>query len=143
MWYRYPPRRRRRGRFVPLMILFMTIFIYPSHVIPVFFLAVILVVAAITFMLSFASQRSGQSPQQMPYQPIQTYQPYRPQRTETPYYVPSEQPQQPTYEQGYRGQQVPSAASQQKQAQWNAPEQSSVDSYEQPQAQYPEMLPPM
>ncbi len=73
-------------------------------------------------------------------------QPYQPEHVETPYYIPSEPPRQSSgsiYEQGYRGPQKPSLSTQQQQAQWHAQEEERANAYEQPQAQYPEMLPPM
>jgi hypothetical protein len=121
------------------------------------FIIPMLIILGIIFMIARMVMRSsgmsswngwqqpwqGQGPYQQPYQPpyYQPSQPYQQARPaeSVPYYTP---PQQQTAEADYapydRGYVAPAQAA-------PAPEQpySETNNYEQPQASYPEMMPPM
>lgn len=145
MGYRYRgPRGYRRGgpwRFLWL-IFFLPAVAYHSEVA----FGVLIVVAIALFIIiraAAASSFSGMNRPPVNIPPQQTYQPYQPpyqQPYESPY-QPYESPYQP-YEQGYQSYQPP--VTNQQSAQPNAaPQYESPQYEEQPQAQYPEELPPM
>lgn len=143
MWYGYPRYRRRGPRFpfgIPFIFPFL-IFIF-SRSIGAFIITMLIVGVIFFIMRAMASANSNssswwsansqwqqptqqqyyqppvQQPQQQYYQPTQQQQPYRP------------------YGEGYNAEQ---AGGEQSAAQGA----SQYDDYEQPQAQYPEQLPPM
>jgi hypothetical protein len=149
MWYppNQPYRRRvRRGFGFPFLFPFIMLFVFHSG--SIFFATLVLAIMIALILKAFDASSpngSGQSQQQTPYYqpPAQTYQPpyYQP---PVQAYQPPTQPYQPSYqqedyqpyEQGYQ----PSATPYQANGQQST---SSYEDYEQPQAQYPEQMPPM
>lgn len=85
------------------------------------------IIAGLIGMGLFGMASTANQPQQQPQQPY--YQP--PQSPQQPYY----QPTQPSYEQGYR-------PAQSETYQEGGKQYRSSDGYEQPQAQYPQEMPP-
>ena len=75
---------------------------------------------------------------QQPYQNQQGYQDYQPYQQHQPY----QQGYQP-YQQGYQPRQPASETYQEGGRQYQYPQQSQYDQYEQPQAQYPQEMSPM
>jgi hypothetical protein len=133
MWYRRRPYWQRRGIFgFPFMFFFIAWFVFHSWFGFLLGIAIIVVlsllfraIAAGTFGGNLNAPM-GQAPYQQPQQPYEQY------------YQPSQQPYQ-SYEQGYQYQ-SPAPTYQEPQPQYQAP-QPQYD--EQPQAQYPQELPPM
>jgi len=140
MGYRYrgPHGYRRGGPWRLLWLLFFLPMVYFQSGIAFGVLIVVAIALFVIFRAATASSFFGTNapPQQtyQPYQPSQPYeQPYQPDLTNQPY-VP--------YEQGYQPYRPPVAN--QQSAQQNQPAQYEAPQYEeQPQAQYPEELPPM
>jgi hypothetical protein len=128
MWY-----RRRRGIWgFPFMLFFVLLFI--SHSWSLFLIGIVLSIILSLFVRSlmagtFGARRPNTPPTwQQPYQ--QPQQPYQ------QYYQPYQQPYQ-SYDQGY---QPPAAPYEEPRPQY----QNQQTQYEeQPQAQYPQELPPM
>ncbi len=129
-------RRRMRGAYgFPWLLLFIIFFNIHSFswllmtlVTMAFVFIIIKAIMATSVNSGSAQNRMG--PQQM-YQPKQPYQPL--------YQQPQGSSYQP-YEQGY---QAPREAYQEGGQQYQYPAPEEYDQYEQPQAQYPEQLPPM
>ncbi|HVB23074.1 MAG TPA: hypothetical protein VNG51_14115 [Ktedonobacteraceae bacterium] len=146
MGYRYRGPRGYRNR-NPLRFLWLFFFLpmvlFHSGVA----FGVLIVIAIALFVIfraaattSFFGTNVPPQQRQQTYQPYQPYQPYeqtyQPDSANQPY-----QPYQP-YEQGYQPYQPPVAN--QQSAQQKSPAQYEAPQYEeQPQAQYPEELPPM
>ena len=132
MWYRRRPYRRGRGILgFPFMLFFVLLFF--SHSLSLFLIGIVISIILTLFIRSIMAGASGGGrlntpPWQQPYQ--QPQQPYQ------QYYQPYQQPYQP-YEQGY---QPPATPYQEPEPQYQHP-QPQYD--EQPQAQYPQELPPI
>jgi hypothetical protein len=133
-------RRRMRGIYGFPWLLFVII-LFNFHSLPWIIMTfivmgfVFLIIKA--FMTTSNAATNGTRSQQtyQPYQqPTPIYQP--PYRQPTPIYQPPYQP----YEQGY---QAPPEAYQEDGQQSDYPVPETYDQYEQPQAQYPEQMPPM
>jgi hypothetical protein len=140
MWYpNYNnPRRRRRGYGIPFIFPFMILFL--SHSFTIFLSTLVLSILIALIIGAFnASQPNGSNSStynnmnaQWRNQPQTPY--YQP---PTPVYQPPAQPEYKPYEQGYQPEQAeykPGA------------EAGTTDEYldyEQPQAQYPDQMPPM
>jgi hypothetical protein len=122
-------RRRMRGIYGFPWLLFVII-LFNFHSLPWIIMTfivmgfVFLIIKA--FMTTSNAATNGMRSQQ-------TYQPYQ---QPTPIYQPPYQP----YEQGY---QAPPEAYQEAEQQSDYPVSETYDQYEQPQAQYPEQMPPM
>src|SRR5438552_8639974 len=124
------PRRPRRFWFFPLLIFFFLSWGWgPDHhmffgIMPI--LLLLFVIWLIRSAMSVGNRNAtnqGQPYQQPYYQPSQQQQPYQ-----QPYYQPYEQGYQPPVETSQEGrQQYP---------------QARYEQYEQPQAQYPQEMPP-
>ena len=129
MWYRRRPYWRRRGIFgFPFMLFFIAFFVFHSWFGFVLGIAMIIVFSLLLRAImagTFGGGGMNTAWRQPPYQ--QPQQPYE------QYYQPSYQP----YEEGYQYQ--PPAPTYQE-PQYKAP-QPQYD--EQPQAEYPQELPPM
>lgn len=144
MGYRYRGPRGYRNR-SPLRFLWLFFFlpmvIFHSEVafgvLIVMAIACFIILRAAASSSFFGTNRPPMNvPPQQPYQPYQPQeQPYQPDQANQPY-----QPYQP-YEQGYQPYQPP-VTNQQRVSQ-NQPQYEPPQYEEQPQAQYPEELPPM
>jgi ABC-type lipoprotein release transport system permease subunit len=130
MGYRYRGPRAYRRRWWPLRFLWLLFFLPVVYSQSMVTFGVMLIIGIAVFIIIRAASSSSYSGMNTPpvnVPPQQTYQPY--------------QPLQP-YEQGYQPYQP--AASNQQDIQKNQPVQYDPTQYEeQPQAQYPEELPPM
>jgi heme exporter protein D len=134
--YRYHRPGRWRGRFF-LPFIFIAFFASGGHG-PFGILTWIVPIIIVLVLTSIIRERRSLSQQpyqnnQPPYYNQSTYsdQYYRPQQTYMPYqqgYRPAEQPRE-TYQEGERT--------------YSSLQQEQYQEYEQPQAQYPEQLPPM
>jgi hypothetical protein len=120
--------RRPRGIYgFPWFLLFIFMFSFHSWGV---FLTILFVVFFINLLIrAVASTKpSANTP---PYQPRNG--------NAQPYYQPYQQPYQP-YQQGY---QTPQETYTEAGQQYQYPDPSNYEEYEQPQAQYPEQMPPM
>lgn len=139
---------RRRPRFFPLPFLLMIFFIGPFwHSLGALITFALIIGAVALFMAATRQNRPGnmlsnQPPAQPLYRPPEATQYYQPPQPQ-PYNPPSS-PYNP-YEYGYQGQTAQPAAKPVSAADIPVSEEptQSYDGYEQPQVQYPEMLPPM
>jgi len=131
-------RRRSRGIYGFPWLLFFIIF-FNLHSLP--WILMPLVTVGFVFLIIKAFMATGVSGNSAPnrmaaQQPY--YQPSQP--AYQPPQEPSYQPYQP-YQQGY--QQTPREVYQEGGQQYQYPASEAYDQYEQPQAQYPEQMPPM
>jgi hypothetical protein len=138
----------RRGFGFPFLFPFIMLFVFHSG--SIFFATLVLAIMIALILKAFDASdpnSSGQSQQTSYYQPpVQTYQPpyYQPsvpvyQPLARPYQPPYQQEEYRPYEQGYQAAVTPYQAGDQQ----STPSTSSYEDYEQPQAQYPEQMPPM
>lgn len=158
-WYNHNPGPyrgpyRRRPRFFPLPFLLLIFFIGPFwHSLGALITFAVIIAAVALFMAATRQSRSnGMLPNQPPpqafYRPPEPTQYYQPPMARQPL---SSQPYSPPqtrydpYEYGYREQKVQTATKPVSAADIVAAEEQthSYEGYEQPQVQYPEMLPPM
>lgn len=133
MWYRRRPYWRRRGIWgFPFMLFFVLLFI--SHSWSLFLIGIVI---SIILSLCIRSIMAGTFGAGRPNTPPTWQQPYQqPQQPYQQYYQPYQQPYQ-SYDQGYQ----PPAAPYEEPRPQNQNQQSQYE--EQPQAQYPQELPPM
>jgi hypothetical protein len=137
--YRYHrPRRWRGGFFLPFI--FISVFASFGHgpigiltwVVPIIIILALTAIVRERWSLYQQPYQNNQPPSYQ--QNIYSDQYYRPQQTYTPYqqgYRPQEAVEQPreTYQEGERA--------------YSGSQQEQYQEYEQPQAQYPEQMPPM
>src|SRR5437763_12151742 len=155
--YRHSHYRRGPGRFIGVLFVILIIAaVTHSDIVPLILLAI---VGGFIFMLlrrsmyrsggSFGSDSNYQQPNQYYQPPQQPNQYYQPPQQPNQYYQPPTSPQPNTpytrpyqpYEQGY---QAPRNEYQQgAQPYQSNPSQSASEQYEEPQAQYPQEMPPM
>ena len=142
MWYRYHhrPRRWRGGFFFPFPFIFFFLFLGWGHghfgLLTVLLPAIIL----LAFGAIIRNRRLGRY--QQPNQNNQFYGAQQNTYSDPNYYY--QQPYTPytPYQQGYQPEQ-PSEASQEGRSSYSYPQQEQqYQEYEQPQAQYPEQMPP-
>ena len=135
MWYRRRPYWRRRGIWGFPFMLFFFLLIF-SHSWSLFLIGIVLSIILSLFIRSIMAGAFGAG---RPNTPPTWQQPYQqPQQPYQQYYQPSQQPYQ-SYDQGYQYQ--PPATPYQEPGPQSQNQQSQYD--EQPQAQYPQELPPI
>jgi hypothetical protein len=138
------PRRIYGGLIGAMWMIILALF-FVTHFWPLFLIgaaitalmgALVRPILASLLGLGLFSLFNNQQQQSPYYQP--TRQPYTPPNNQ-PYYQPSQQTYQP-YEQGYQASPPPAETYQEGGQQYPYP--SSAQDYEQPQAQYPQQMPP-
>jgi hypothetical protein len=133
--YRY--RRPWRGRNIIWLMIFPTFFMFSHWGLGI--IAWLFLMMAI-FMIVRGVSRTWSNPTptyQPPYQPYQPYQRQQP----NDYYQPMNGYQYPSYQQGYQEHQAQEVHD--AQPQQVVQQDEPYEQYEQPQAQYPQELPPM
>ena len=125
--------RRMRGAYGFPWLLFF-IFFFNFHSLAWLMITIGIIVFFSLIVRAFASSASnaGSNPMGNWTQSQQTYRPYQQPYQQQPYYQP--------YEQGY---QAPQESYSEGGQQYQYPASVEYDQYEQPQAQYPEEMPPM
>jgi hypothetical protein len=127
-------RRRPRGIYGFPWLLFFIIF-FNLHSLP--WILMTLVTVGFVFLIVKAFMATGVSGNSAPNR-MGAQQPYY-----QPYQQPYQPPQEPSYQPYDQGYQPPREAYQEGGKQYQYPSPAVYDQYEQPQAQYPEQMPPM